>query len=241
MDPIKILIIATSHNLMANNQKTGIWLEEIAVPYFIFKNAGALITLASPQGGKIPVDPKSESLIVSNSTIKRFQKDTDAVHLLSNSSLISMQNASEFDIVFLIGGHGAMYDFYDNIFLKELLEEFNEQDKLIGAVSHGVTAFLCMRNKDESHFINKKSLTAFSNDEEKSSNLIAVVPFLLQTELIANGALYSKKPNYENYTVVEKNIITGQNPTSAKEVSEKLLLNFKIHYQKKGTAKTLIA
>ena len=119
MEPLKILVVATSHGQMDNsNRKTGLWLEELAVPYYIFKEAGAKITLASPKGGEVPLDPRSESIIVSNSTTKRFLKDQEAISMLSHSEEIAKQQEKDFDFVLLLGGHGPLWDFTDNIELK---------------------------------------------------------------------------------------------------------------------------
>jgi putative intracellular protease/amidase len=230
MAGIKILIIVTSRDhMVGNHNKTGIWLEELAIPYYVFTNGGASVKLASTKGGIVPVDPKSESIIVSNSTIKRFQKDPVAQLMMSNSEPISMQQAADFDLVFLAGGHGAMWDFCNNIFLKQLLEDFNWNHKPIGAVSHGVSAFLPMEKSSSKPFVEGRMLTSFSNTEEKAYGLTVAVPFLLETELISLGASYSKKANFENHTVTDQNIITGQNASSVREVADKLLLSLKVH------------
>ena len=224
MGPIKILIIATSHQQMGDtNRKTGLWLEELSVPYYIFKDAGALITLASPSGGPVPLDPKSESIIASTSGIRRFQKDLEAISWLSHSILLSTQKAEDFDLVLLLGGHGAMWDFSCNEPLKQLLEDFNRQNKFIGAVCHGVTALATLKNGLGEPLVKDRKLTAFSNSEEKVWGLTGVIPFLLESELVSLGASYSKSPDFESHIVIDGNIITGQNPASSKELARKLL------------------
>jgi putative intracellular protease/amidase len=225
---VKILIIATSHEQMgSSDRKTGLWLEELAVPYFIFKEAGALITLASPKGGSIPLDPKSESIIASTSTIRRFQKDTEAQSLLSDTATIASQNAEEFDLVLITGGHGAMWDFPTFEPLKHLLEDFDRQKKIIGAVCHGVAALLPLENKKKECLIKGKNVTAFSNGEEQIWGLTSMMPFLLESELEKQGAHYSKAANFESHIAVDGNIITGQNPASSKELAKKMLLCLK--------------
>jgi putative intracellular protease/amidase len=147
MLPLKILIIATSHGELGNTgRKTGLWLEELASPYYIFKEEGALVTIASPVGGPIPLDPKSESIIVANSYTKKFLKDPEAITVLAHSVALDTLNAMDFDLVYLTGGHGAMWDFADNLPLTQLLEDFNRQHKLIGAVCHGVAALIPLQN-----------------------------------------------------------------------------------------------
>src|SRR5882757_781848 len=130
---MKILIVATSHGQLGDTgRKTGLWLEELAVPYYIFLDAGAVITLASPKGGPIPLDPKSESIIASTTTIRRFQKDLEAMSSLAHSIAVDTLKAADFDLIFLTGGHGPMWDFPDNNSLQRLLEDFNRQHKIIG-------------------------------------------------------------------------------------------------------------
>jgi putative intracellular protease/amidase len=228
MVPIKILIVVTSHVQMgSSSNKAGVWLETLAVPYYIFKEAGMVITLASPKGGAVPLDPKSESTIVSTSTTKRFQKDPEAIAFLEHSVPLSTQIAQDFDLVFLPGGHGPMWDFPCNGHLKELLEDFSRQQKPIGAVSHGVASLVTPVNDLGEPLMKGRQLTAFSNTEEGVSGLTGVVPFLLESTLVSLGASYSKGANFESYTVTDGNIITGQNSASAKEVARKLLLLLK--------------
>src|SRR5450432_831405 len=228
MVPIKILIVATSHAQMGStSNKAGLWLETLAVPYYIFKEAGMLLTLASPKGGPVPLDPKSESIIVSTSTTKRFQKDPEAIAFLEHALPLSTQIAQDFDLVYLPGGHGPMWDFTCNSHLKELLEDFNRQGKPIGAVSHGVASLVTAMNDLGEPLMKGRQLTAFSNAEEQLSGLTAVVPFSLESALVALGSSYSKGVNFEAYTVTDGNIITGQNAASAKEVARKLLLLLK--------------
>lgn len=228
MEPIKILIVVTSHAQMGNTPyKAGLWLETLAVPYYIFKEAGMHLTLASPKGGPVPLDPKSESIIVSTSTIRRFQKDHETMAFLEHSIPLSTKIAADFDLVFLPGGHGPMWDFPGNGHLKELLEDFNRQGKPIGAVSHGVAGLIELRNDSGEPLMKGRQLTAYSNTEEQISGLTGVVPFLLESAIVSLGASYSKGPNFESHTVTDGNIITGQNAASAKEVAKKLLVCLK--------------
>jgi putative intracellular protease/amidase len=228
MRPARILMVATSHAQMGETgRKTGVWLEELAVPYLLFREAGALVTLASPQGGPVPLDPKSESIIASHGIIRRFQKDAEAILWLDHSLLLSEQRAQDFHMIYLSGGHGPMWDFCGNEHLKRLLEDFNSQNKLIGAVSHGVAALLSLENGLRVALVKGMQLTAFSNSEEQASGLTGTMPFLLQSALVAHGASYSKGPDFVSHTVVDGNIITGQNAASAKEVAKKLLAGLK--------------
>jgi len=221
---MKILIVATSHEQLGDTgRKTGLWLEELAVPYYIFLDAGAIITFASPKGGPIPLDPKSESIIASTTTIRRFQKDLEAMSSLSHSISLDTLKAADFDGIFLTGGHGPMWDFPENNSLQRLLEDFNRQHKIIGAVCHGVAALVSPKNELGTPIIKGRYLTAFSNTEEQSSGLTGIVPFSLESALVSSGAFYSKGANYTSHTVTDGNLITGQNPASAQEVARKIL------------------
>jgi len=220
----KILIITTSHAQMGDtNRKTGLWLEELAVPYFVFRDAGVAITLASPKGGPVPLDPKSESTLASNSTVRRFKKDPEAMYSLEHTVSLGAQRADNFDMVLLTGGHGPMWDYPANEPLKQLLHDFNRQYKPIGAVCHGAVALVFMENSLGEPLVKGRRLTAFSNSEEEVSGLTAIVPFLLESKLVFLGASYSKGPDFISHTVTDGNIITGQNPASSMDVALKLL------------------
>jgi len=228
MEPLKILIIATSHSEMINsNRKTGLWLEEIVGPYYIFKEAGAMITVASPDGGKVPLDPRSESIIISSSSSKRFRNDQEAMSLLTHSQKIGAQTASDFNFVLLLGGHGPLWDFTENEPLKNLLEDFHRQHKFIGAVCHGVAALLSVKNQVGEPLVRDRRLTAYSNSEEQVSGATNLIPFLLESKLISLGAAYSKGPDFISHVIVDGTIITGQNSDSAKAVARRLLISVK--------------
>jgi putative intracellular protease/amidase len=230
MLPLKILIIATSHGeLGSTGRKTGLWLEELASPYYIFREEGASVTIASPNGGQIPLDPKSESIIVANSYTKKFLKDVEALSSLAHSLALNTLNAMDFDLVYLTGGHGAMWDFADNGPLMQLLEDFNRQHKLIGAICHGVAALIPLHNTQGDLLVKDRHLTAFSDREEQSSGLTTVVPFLLEEKLVLLGAIYSKGDNYTSHTVTDDNIITGQNPGSSVEMARKIISYMKLN------------
>ena len=186
---MKILIVATSHEQLGDSgRKTGLWLEELAFPYYVFKDAGAVIVLASPRGGAVPLDPKSESILASTPTIRRFQKDPEGISLLAHSIALSDVKAEDYDMVYVGGGHGALWDFPENEALKELLQAFIRQQKVIGLVSHGVAALLVLQNSVGEPFVKGRRLTAFSNSEQQVAGLTAVVPFSLVSKLVAEGA-----------------------------------------------------
>lgn len=223
MKSTRILFVATSHDRIGDTDiSTGLWLEELSTPYYLFKEAGAGITIASPKGGLVPLDPKSQSILIVTRSGKRFMMDPEAWDFLSNSVLLEEVSAVDFDLVFLIGGHGAMWDFTHNRILKKLLEDFNNSDKLIGSVGQGMAALLSLQNRKGGLLIKNRRLTTFSNSEEESSGLMNTAPFLLETQVVLLGALYSKAANYVSYVVADGNIITGQNPASSEAVARRM-------------------
>ncbi|HEY6503731.1 MAG TPA: type 1 glutamine amidotransferase domain-containing protein [Chitinophagaceae bacterium] len=224
MKSIRILFVTTSHHIMGEStRRTGLWLDELATPYYIFKEAGAEVTIASPKGGLVPLDPKSQSILIVTSSAKQFLKDEEAMNFLAHSIVLEEVKAEDFDGVFLPGGHGPMWDLADNRILKQLLEKFNKANKPIGAVCHGVVGLISLQNEKEEFLVKGKNLTGFSNSEEESAGLTSTVPFLLETKLLSLGALYSRGSDYLSYVIVDGNIITGQNPASSGETARKLL------------------
>lgn len=217
----KILFITTSHNELGNTgRKTGVWLEELAAPYYIFKDAGADLTIASPGGGPVPIDPKSQSILVATQRTKRFLKDAEAMDFLSHSFRLEEVDAACFDAVFLPGGHGPLWDIADNGIVKQLLESFNKENKPIASLCHGVVGLLSLQDDKGEILVKGKKITGFSNSEEESAGLSNVVPFLLESKLLSLGALYSKGTDYVSYVVADSNIITGQNPASSEDAAK---------------------
>jgi putative intracellular protease/amidase len=233
MNPVKVLFITTSHDKLGDtNFKTGVWLEELAAPYYVFKDAGADIMLTSPKGGRVPVDPKSQSIIVATSHTRRFLKDPEAVNFLAHSMLLEEINADDFDMVFIAGGHGPLWDIADNKIVKQLLEAFNNKNNLIGAVCHGVAGLLSLQNENGELLLKDKQVTGLSNSEEESAGLTNVVPFLLETRLVSTGASYSKGADYTTHVVDDGNIVTGQNPASSENLAKRMLALHKLNIHK---------
>jgi putative intracellular protease/amidase len=222
---MNILIVATSHTQLGDTgRKTGLWLEELAFPYYIFKDAGAVTVLASPKGGAVPLDPKSESILASTPTIRKFQKDPEGISLLAHSLSLAEVKAEDYDMVYVGGGHGALWDFPGDRALASLLDHFIAQQKIIGLVSHGVAALLGLQNISSGEpFVKGRRLTAFSNSEQQVAGLTDVVPFSLESRLVADGAIYTRGDDFRTHTVTDGKIISGQNPVSSLEVSRKML------------------
>jgi len=224
MKSLKSLLITTSHNKLGDTlNATGVWMEDLAAPYYILKDGGEYITLASPKGGQVPLDANSQSALAVTKNTQRFQQDAQAMYHFTHSLPINEMKAEDFDLVFLVGGYGAMWDFTDNKCLNLLLEDFITQDKPVGLVGHAVVALISLKINN-ALLVKGKKITGFSNHEEQVAGLNEKPPFLLESKLNALGALYSCGPDLASYVMVDGNIVTGQNPASAMETARQTLL-----------------
>jgi len=224
---MKILMVLTSHDQLGDTgEKTGFWLEEFATPYYIFKDAHADVTLASPNGGQPPLDPKSDEPDFQTEATKRFKSDTDAQSALANTLRLSDISPEKFDAVFYPGGHGPLWDLAEDRNSINLIESMLSSGKHVAAVCHAPAVLRHVKAPDGSPLVRGKSVTGFSNTEEEAVQLADVVPFLLEEELKAKGAHYSKADDWNPYAVADGTLITGQNPASsglaAKTLLEKL-------------------
>ena len=221
---MNILIVLTSHDQLGDTgKKTGFWLEEFAAPYYVLKDAGAAITLASPKGGQPPLDPKSDLPENLTELTKRFRSDDDAQAKLANTKKLADVSADDFDAIFYPGGHGPLWDMPDNATSIALIEAFVKADKPVGAVCHAPAALVNVRGKDGQYLVNGKRVTGFTNAEEKAVGLTEVVPFLLEDRLKERGGLYSKGANWAPRVQVDGKLVTGQNPASSGPAAKELL------------------
>ena len=224
MEEIKILFITTSHDKLGDTgRSTGLWLEEIAAPYYLFSEAGVRMTLASPLGGQVPLDPKSESIMMATSKTKKFLNDPEAMQILDSSIRLDQVDALDYDGVYIPGGHGPLWDLSDNKLLKKILEGFLQDQKPVAAVCHGVVALLNLEDENGAPLLKGKQVTGFSNSEESSAGLTAIVPLLVEASLVSLGAEYSKGPDFESYVIIDGNILTGQNPASSGPLAKQLM------------------
>ena len=221
---MKILIVLTSHDHLGDTgKKTGFWLEEFVAPYYVFKGAGATITLASPKGGQPPLDPKSDLSENLTEQTKRFRTDSAAQAELANTKKLADVSAADFDAVFYPGGHGPMWDMPDNPTSIALIEAFVKADKPVGAVCHAPAALVNVRGKDGQYLVKGKRVTGFTNAEEKAVGLTEIVPFLLEDRLKERAGLYSKGINWAPYVQADGKLVTGQNPASSGPAAKELL------------------
>ncbi len=221
---MNILIVLTSHDRLGNTgKKTGFWLEEFAAPYYVFKDAGAKVTLVSPLGGQPPLDPKSDEPDAQTSATERFRQDPAAQEVLAHTGKLSDIHESDFDAVFYPGGHGPLWDLAEDPSSIALIEAFERAGKPVGLVCHAPGALRRVRAANGQPLVKGRKFTGFSNSEEAAVQLTDMVPFLLEDELKHQGGLYEKGPDWQSYTVTDGNLTTGQNPGSSEAVAEILL------------------
>ncbi len=221
---MKILIVLTSHDrLGGTGKKTGFWLEELAAPYYVLKDVGAAVTLASPKGGQPPRDPKSEAPEFQTGLTKRFRTDTAAQAELANTKKLADVSADDFDAVFYPGGHGPMWDMPDNATSIALIEAFVKAGKPVGAVCHASAALVNVRGQDGGYLVKGRRVTGFTKTEEEAVGLAAVVPFLLEDRLKERGGIYDRAADWAPYVQVDGRLVTGQNPASSGPAAKALL------------------
>ena len=220
---MKILMVLTSHDQLGNTgRKTGFWLEEFAAPYFVFRDAGVELTLASPKGGQPPLDPKSDLPENQTPPMARFKKDKTAQEALANTVKLSSVKSEDFDTVFYPGGHGPMWDLAEDPVSIALLESFYNTGKPIALVCHSPGVLRHVTYKGEP-LVKGKRVTGFTNGEEEEAQLTKVVPFLVEDELLRLGAIFEKKANWQPFAITDGRLITGQNPASSTSAAQALL------------------
>lgn len=221
---MKILLVLTSHDQLGNTgHKTGFWLEEFASPYYVFKDAGAQITLASPKGGQPPIDPKSDAPDAQTAATRRFAEDAEAQRLLATSLPLAQVRAEDFDALFYPGGHGPLWDLAEDASSIALIERFIALGKPVGAVCHAPGVLRHVKAADGTPLVHGKRVTGFSNSEEAAVELTDVVPFLVEDMLKDHGGVYGRAADWHSHVEVDGLLVTGQNPASSDASAEALL------------------
>jgi putative intracellular protease/amidase len=209
----RILFIVTSHaQLGSTEQLTGLYLSELARPHEVFSQLGYQIAVASPSGGDAPIDPKSLS-----------DELSDYISLTQGTLPLAQIMPSDYDVFFIVGGHGTVWDLPNNAELQRILPDAYAQGKVIAAVCHGPAALVNLKTNRGEYLIHNKQVTGFTNEEEAAVKLTNVVPFLLEDALKQVGGKYISKPNWQTNVVVDEQLITGQNPASARAVAEAVI------------------
>jgi len=226
---MKILMVLTSHDKLGDTgRKTGFWLEELAAPYYVFKDAGAEIVLTSPKGGEPPLDPKSNESGFQTDTTRRFEADAAAKAQLASTVRLDSINLDDFDAVFYPGGHGPLWDLAEDRSSIELIEAFQAAEKPVALVCHAPGALRHVKTADGRPLVQGKNVTGFTNTEEEAVGLTKVVPFLVEDELKSKGGHFTRADDWGVYVMTDGLLITGQNPASS-ALAAKFLLDLLTH------------
>jgi putative intracellular protease/amidase len=211
MQSKKVLIVLTSHDTLGDTGKeTGYYLPEVSHPEDVFTR---------PKGGKAPMT----GIDLEDPLNKAFLDDASKMSQVENTLNPSQVEASGYDAIFYAGGHGTMWDFADNEPLAQIASTLYEQGKVVGAVCHGPAGLVNLKLSNGEYLVAGKTVSTFTNEEEKAVELTEVVPFALESKLIERGAKVTKAPNFQPHVVVSERLVTGQNPASAAGVAEKMV------------------
>ncbi|MCY0148516.1 type 1 glutamine amidotransferase domain-containing protein [Hoeflea sp. G2-23] len=221
---MKILMVLTSHDQLGDTgKKTGFWLEEFAAPYYVFKDAGVDITLASPKGGQPPIDPSSDDDGAQTDDTRRFKGDAEAQKQLAGTLKLSDVTEDGFDAIFYPGGHGPLWDLAEDADSKRLIEAFAAADRPVGAVCHAPAVFRHTLGTDGKPLVSGRRVTGFTNTEEEAVGLTKIVPFLVEDMLKANGGTYEKGDDWTSFVLRDGKLVTGQNPASSAAAAREIL------------------
>jgi putative intracellular protease/amidase len=215
---MRALFVATSSDTLAADHPTGLWLEEFAVPYMAATEAGIDVTVASPKGGAVPLDPKTEP------NEKQQKEWAPALQALRSSVTLESVKDQSFDAVFIPGGHGPMVDLVHDATLHALVARHDAAGKLIAAVCHGPAALVHAKRGNGEPFLRGRRATGFTNTEERLSGLKDVVPFLLEDAMKDSGAdFHSALVPMLSHVERDGNLLTGQNPNSSAALAKQMV------------------
>lgn len=225
MKALVILFIVTSHVSMGEGlEPTGVWLEELTTPYYEFVDAGYEVKVASVAGGEIPIDPRSlgESSQEEES-VKRYFNDAAFQEKVKNAPKAADLDTSQYAAIVFPGGHGTMWDYPNNPDLSNIITTALSEDRVVAAICHGPAVFVGVEDENGEPLVKGKKIAAFTDSEEAAVGLAEEVPFLLETKLQTLGAEIVKVGDFESISVVDGNIVTGQNPASSKAVAKDVI------------------
>lgn len=218
--PPTILFVLTSHGRLGDTDRTTGWyLPEVAHPHAVLRDAGFTIHMASPAGGRPPMDPGGQPDAVS----RAFLDDPVAQGLVDTTARLADVDPSAYDAVFFAGGHGTMWDFADDPDVRRIARHIHEAGGVVSAVCHGPAALVNVTLADGSHLVAGRRVAAFTDSEEEAVELTEVVPFLLESTLRERGAAVVTVPDFQANVVVSDRLVTGQNPASAQPLAERLV------------------
>ncbi|MDQ0300641.1 putative intracellular protease/amidase [Salibacterium salarium] len=210
----KVLMVVTNHTTISEDHKTGLWLEEFAVPYNVFKENGFDVKVTSIEGGEVPLDPNS---------VEDHPEWKEAEEELKHTVALKKDDTEGFDAIFLPGGHGTMFDFPDNSTLQHVLEHFAENSKVISAVCHGPAGLVNATYANGTPIVEGKTISTFTDKEEIEMQLDQHMPFMLESKLREKGANIEHGDSWSDFSITDGNLVTGQNPQSSKSTAEKVV------------------
>jgi len=212
-----VLMVMTSYDAIDADHPTGLWLEEFAAPWQLFLDAGCQVTVASIQGGSVPLDPRS---LVDDEKMSSWH---EAVSALQQTVPLNSLIEHRYDAIFLPGGHGTMFDLPENPTLQGMLRHHYENDRVVAAVCHGPAGLIDVTLSDGSYLVTGNTLTAFTDAEERAAQLVEMMPFLLESELRQRGANFKSGDLWSSHVETDGKLVTGQNPASSAAAAEAVL------------------
>jgi putative intracellular protease/amidase len=221
----KILMIVTSNATMGeSNKPTGVWAEELAAPYYQFVDAGVAVDIASPQGGKVPLDAGSVKPHGGNSAaVDRMLGDAPLKARLGSTLSVADVDAGNYDAIFFPGGHGTMWDLPNDAGVTKAVEQAFVGNKVIASVCHGAAGLVSAKRADGKSILEGKRINSFTDAEEAAVGLTGVVPFALESRIRSLGATFEGAANWQPFAVRDGIFVTGQNPQSSDLVAQHTL------------------
>jgi len=210
----KVLMVVTNHTTITDDYKTGLWLEEFAVPYLVFQEKGYDVKVTSISGGEVALDPNS---------IEEKPNWKEAEAELKSTEKLTKEHGKGYDAIFLPGGHGTMFDFPDSEALQYVLQQFAEEEKVIAAVCHGPAGLINATYEDGTPIVKGKKVTGFTDEEEREMKLDMHMPFLLESKLREKGANFIASQKWTDHSIRDGKLVTGQNPQSSESTAKKLI------------------
>ncbi|MFE4457921.1 type 1 glutamine amidotransferase domain-containing protein [Nocardia tengchongensis] len=202
---------------------TGLWLSELTHAWHVFERHGFEQTLVSPAGGHVPLEPRSLKFPNYDRTAKAWRADPARMALLDTTAAPDRIDSADYDAIYFTGGHAVMYDFPDSAGLQRITREIFERGGIVASVCHGYCGLLNTELSDGSYLVAGRKLTGFAWQEEVLARVDELVPYNAEAEMKKRGALYEKAMlPFVSYVVVDGNLVTGQNPGSAKATAQKI-------------------
>ncbi len=211
-----VLIVSTSADKLENGHDTGLWLEEFAAPYLQFEKQGYKVTVASIEGGDVPIDANSLEDGLSQDVL-------NTQDLLKNTARLDQVADDTYDAVFLPGGHGTVVDFPNSETLQRVVRDVYENGNVVAAVCHGPIGLVNVKLSNGEPLVKDKQVTGFTDAEEREMQLDSAVPFLLETALREKGGNFDGADNWAVNVAVDERLVTGQNPQSSERVAEEIV------------------